>query len=394
MMDLTSVAPRTQGPQRSRYIDTLRAAAVVRVVVYHAFGWAWLTLALPAMGVMFALAGSLMASSLAEHGARRAITSRMRRLLPVLWVYGAVAIPLMMAHPWSIMDRAHPLRMAQLLFWIVPISDPPGSSWGEPLWEVLWYLRAYLLFVLATPLLYFAYRRLPWLVLLAPVAGLAALEFTQFRLPDPADGIMWDFVTYCACWVAGFAYSDGRLARIPRLVHLGLTAALGASGAYWLYTHPAPDRFDLNEVPIARALWSLAFVLLVLRWRPGMAWLDRVRWLSAAVRVINARAVTIYLWHYPLITLAVIVMTFLGVPWATPEYVALMLLVEFAFVVAAVMAFGWVEDIAGKRRPALWPSAARRRLLPARPEMTPPVVLAAAGVGESLAAGQPDTGRA
>jgi peptidoglycan/LPS O-acetylase OafA/YrhL len=385
MTDSTSTATTADRTPRNRYIDTLRAGAIVRVVVYHAFGWAWLTVALPAMGVMFALAGSLMASSLAAHGARRAITSRVRRLLPALWVYGAVAVPLMMAHPWSIADRDHPWRIAQLLFWIVPISDPPGSSWGEPLWEVLWYLRAYLLFVLATPLLYFLYRRLAWLVLLAPLAGVAALELTQFRLPDPADGIMWDFVTYCACWVAGFAYSDGRMARIPRAVHLGLVTALATGGGYWLYTHPAADGFDLNEVPIARTLWSLAFVLLVLRWRPGMAWLDRVRWLSAAVRVINARAVTIYLWHYPLITLAVMVMTFLAVPWDSPEYLALMLLVEFAFVVAAVMAFGWVEDIAGKRRPALWPAAIRRRPVPAPSTGTIPPVLVTAGVGDSSA---------
>ena len=38
--------------------------ALVRVVVYHLFGWAWLTVLFPSMGVMFALAGSLMARSL------------------------------------------------------------------------------------------------------------------------------------------------------------------------------------------------------------------------------------------------------------------------------------------------------------------------------------------
>jgi hypothetical protein len=60
-----------------------------------------------------------------------------------------------------------------------------------------------------------------------------------------------------------------------------------------------------------------------------------------------------------------------------------MLLVELAFVLVAVMAFGWVEDLAGKRRPALWPSAVRRRGVPAQTDVTPPAVLVAAGAGDA-----------
>src|SRR3954469_24087542 len=107
---------------RNRYIDTLRAAAILRVIVYHAFGWAWLTVALPAMGVMFALAGSLMAASLSANGARRAVTSRIRRLVPALWALGAVAVPLMFLHGW----RPH---WYQSVCWIVPVDDPPGNAW-------------------------------------------------------------------------------------------------------------------------------------------------------------------------------------------------------------------------------------------------------------------------
>lgn len=55
--------------------------ALVRVVVFHLFGWAWLTVLFPSMGVMFALAGSLMARSLARP-AGGVIRSRLRRLLP------------------------------------------------------------------------------------------------------------------------------------------------------------------------------------------------------------------------------------------------------------------------------------------------------------------------
>ncbi|CAL9302020.1 hypothetical protein SUDANB51_04784 [Streptomyces sp. enrichment culture] len=51
--------------RRDRYFDVLRAVALVRVVAYHTFGWAWAGLVFPSMGVMFGLAGTLMARSLA-----------------------------------------------------------------------------------------------------------------------------------------------------------------------------------------------------------------------------------------------------------------------------------------------------------------------------------------
>ena len=49
---------------RNRYFDLLRAIAIVRVVVYHSTESAWMSIIFPSMGVMFALAGSLMARSL------------------------------------------------------------------------------------------------------------------------------------------------------------------------------------------------------------------------------------------------------------------------------------------------------------------------------------------
>src|SRR5690348_4507309 len=85
---------------REPYIDVLRAAALARVVVYHVLGFAWLPIVFPAMGVMFALAGALMANSLDRSG-RRAVYSRARRLLPALWALGAVAVPVMLATGWK-----------------------------------------------------------------------------------------------------------------------------------------------------------------------------------------------------------------------------------------------------------------------------------------------------
>ena len=82
----SSTAPLPQIPVRDRYFDTLRAVALIRVVTYHPFGWAWAGLVFPSMGVMFGLAGTLMAKSL-ERPAPKVLKSRLRRLLPPFWFW-------------------------------------------------------------------------------------------------------------------------------------------------------------------------------------------------------------------------------------------------------------------------------------------------------------------
>ncbi len=81
---------------RDRYIDTLRALALVRVVTYHLLAWSWLPLLFPSMGVMFALAGGLVAASLARADQWTMLHRRIRRLLPPLWAFGVILIPVML----------------------------------------------------------------------------------------------------------------------------------------------------------------------------------------------------------------------------------------------------------------------------------------------------------
>ena len=76
---------------RNQYLDLLRAVATVRVVVYHSTGWAALSIVFPAMSVMFALGGSLMAASLDRYGPW-AVEKRLHRLLPSVWVLVAIAV--------------------------------------------------------------------------------------------------------------------------------------------------------------------------------------------------------------------------------------------------------------------------------------------------------------
>jgi peptidoglycan/LPS O-acetylase OafA/YrhL len=365
---------------RNRYLDLLRAVAIVRVIVYHLFGWPWLSIVLPAMGIMFALAGSLTAASLDRRAAGQVVVSRLRRLLPPLWLLGVIAVPVMLVLGWQHeTDGEHPFSPSRLLFWLLPVADPPGSDKGIDVWEPLWYIRAYVWFALLSPVLYVIYKRLGWFAVVLPLVLIALLDVTDFSLPDTADAALWDFVTYGACWIAGFAHHDGRLARLRPWLLVPLTVAVAAVALWWQAGNQGEDPWDLNDVSESQALWSLAFVLLALRWQPAMGWLARVRPLDRAVSVLNARAVTVYLWHNIAIAAVWPVLTVLALDdfggrlEAVTEFSMALVLTLFA-----VVAFGWAEDLAARRRPALWPAdATKPRATTDEPAPTP--LLADAG---------------
>ena len=345
---------------RNRYLDLLRAAAIVRVVVYHLFGWPWLSILLPAMGIMFALAGSLTAASLDKRTAGRVVTDRLRRLLPPLWLLAAIAVPAMLAAGWAAeSDGEHPFSPARLVFWVLPVGDPPGSDRAAEVWEPLWYVRAYLWFVVLSPVLYPAYRRLGWLAVAAPIGLIAVLDKTGFTLPETADAAMWDLATYGACWLAGFAHHDGRLRRLHPGVVAGAAAVLGTAALYWVSGHHGENGWDLNDVSESQALWSLAVVLLALRWQPPMGWLARIRRLDATVTLLNNRAVTVYLWHNIAIAVTFPLLTLLALDDLGRLNGPVELASAIVLTAGAVLAFGWAEDLAARRRPHLWPARIR-----------------------------------
>jgi peptidoglycan/LPS O-acetylase OafA/YrhL len=317
---------------RNRYLDLLRAVAVVRVVVYHLTGWSALTVAFPAMSVMFALGGSMMAASLDRSGPL-AVERRMHRLLPSVWVLSAIAVPAMLI--------AGLPRDWRVLLWFFPLVDPPATGpWTEAL-SATWYLRDLLWFILLSPLLLPLFRRFPRTVVAVPYAVLALLTATG----TPVHGIVRDLALYGGAWLLGFAHHDGLLR--PRRL-LWVAGALAAVAAGWILTHPGPRGYDLNDIPLGNALWSAAFILVVLRFAPAL----RPR---RSVTVLNARALTVYLWHVPII----VVVTHAGEDAGWPVRGALgigwRLVVVAALLAVVVLLAGWVEDIAAGRRPVLLP---------------------------------------
>ncbi|MER5293222.1 acyltransferase [Streptomyces pharetrae] len=374
-----------KGPVRDRYLDLLRSIALIRVVVYHLFGWAWLTVLFPSMGVMFALAGSLMARSL-NRPALSVIRGRVRRLLPPLWAFSAVVLVLLFAGGWNPAEESSDgptWGLIEVLNYIVPIGAPPfpwhiGSKSGllEDTWAVqaagpLWYLRAYLWFVVASPLLLWAFRKAPWPTLLAPL-GLTAIVGTGLvKIPGETGNAVTDFAVYGGCWVLGFAHQEGLLKQIPRYVAVSCSALLMAFGLWWASGHLGPDGWDLNDIPLAQATWSFGFVVILLQYSPSWETLPGrlARW-DKWITLSNNRAVTIYLWHNMLIMATIPILDPLyelpfmqndqAVAALDATYLIWMFFLVWPLIGLMIAAVGWIEDVAAKRKPRLWPDGTRR----------------------------------
>ncbi|MFI7516883.1 acyltransferase family protein [Micromonospora echinofusca] len=333
---------------RNRYLDLLRFLAIVRVVVYHVTGWATLTLVFPAMSVMFALAGSLMAASLHRWGPG-AVVRRLRRLLPSLWVLAAVFVPAMLLTGLPLSPK--------VLLWIFPIADPPANGWGAIALSVIWYLRDYLWFVLASPVALWLFRRAPVPTLVAPYALLAAAELGLLPALPVA---LRHFGLYFGAWLLGFAHQAGMLRRLANRVLVPVALALAAAGAAWIVTHPGPRGYDLNDNPLGNALWSAAFVLVLLGRGPASApWVDRSVAFGRVVTVFNRRALTVYLWHMPFVVALTPLVDVVGWSHQDPVGLAIRVVLVFALVAAVTALVGWVEDVAARRPPELVPGGAR-----------------------------------
>ncbi|AXG78130.1 acyltransferase family protein [Streptomyces paludis] len=370
------------GGGRDRYLDLLRAIALVRVVVFHIFGWAWLTILFPSMGVMFALAGSLMARSLSRRTPWSVVRSRLRRLLPPMWAFAVLTVPLMFVMGWKPVREEGVWWFLKLANYFLPLGAPPypeesgdGSSayldttWAEDVAGPLWYIRAYLWFVLLSPLLLRAFRRLPWVTLLFPVVLTAIVSSELVTIPGEAGQIVIDFAIYGACWVLGFAHNDGLFQKVPRYLTVSLSFFLMAFALWWAAGHLTDEGWNFDEIPLAQAAWSLGFCAILLQYSPSWKELPgRLAQFDSVVTLANNRAVTIYLWHNLMILATFPLIDQL---WNIPgidaysselnaSYDVLPLVLVWPLIGLAILAMGWVEDVAAKRRPRWWPNGAAK----------------------------------
>ncbi|MFJ6700789.1 acyltransferase family protein [Streptomyces sp. NPDC091272] len=382
--DAPAAAPKKPG--RDRYLDLLRSIALVRVVLFHVYGQAWMTIIFPSMGVMFALAGSLMARSLARP-AFSVIKSRVRRLMVPVWLFAIVTLALIFNGGWKPTAGEDGESIiwwwVKLAWWFVPVGaatgpDEIGSpgglldvSWAAQTSGPLWYIRAYLWFVMLSPLMLKAFRKLPWVTLLAPLGICLVLGLKLVEIPGETGNAIQDFSTFAACWILGFAHNDGTLKKLKAYMIPSFAAVLMCLGLWWAGTHIGEAGWNFDEIPMANALWSLGFCAILLHYSPSWQELpDKLKGFDTPITLANNRAVTIYLWHEMAIMLTI---PLIDQMWGLPVvgdlispylgklYQVLMFILAWPLIAAAIASFGWAEDVAAKRRPRLWPNGAKKK---------------------------------
>ncbi|ABP55429.1 acyltransferase family protein [Salinispora tropica] len=326
---------------RNRYLDMLRALAIIMVVIGHwsvvdighdANGqptarsalpdlpWAYpVTWAVQVMPIFFLVGGYANAASLTSHRRRGGdatgwLLGRSARLLRPTSV---LVLGLAAAGLAARLGGADP----SLVRTVVYFATIP-----------LWFLAAYLLVVPLTPVMYALHRRYGLLVPVALAALVAAGDLTrEIGLHDAA------LPNYLFGWLAihqvGFAWYDAdkkdpdataprgrsaglRTRRLPLSRQAGWTALLGGLAVAVLLTGPGPYPVSMINIPGERlnnaAPPSLALLavstaqlgLLLLLRRPAQRWLRRDRpWM--AVIAVNSVVLTVFLWHLSAAILAI-----------------------------------------------------------------------------------------
>ena len=350
---------------RERFLDAVRALAVVRVMVWHAFGYAAITYFVSAVPAMFFVTGSLLARSLDRHGYVATLRDRTRRLLVPLWLFAAVAFGAMAVADQVTHSSTTRVPWRKLVWWVVPLADPRGSQWeGGWMSSPLWYLRALLWMILASPVLLWAIRRAPARTLLGLSTGVFVIDLAARhpRWPLQTTHTPWvigDFFLYAFFLCLGFLHRDGVLSKCNRGWWALIALASGTAGAAWVITQPVPGHV-VNDSHPAHLFIGFAWLAVFMAGAPMIERLASASFARDTIRTINSRSLTIYLWHSTAIILAYHLLWNVEAPLPRGVFTASIVGLMFAGTAAFVALFGWLEDLAGKRSPQLWPGALAR----------------------------------
>ncbi|MEM9177645.1 MAG: acyltransferase [Myxococcota bacterium] len=296
--------------ERNRYVDFLRAASILVVIVGH-----WLVAA-----PYVSDAGALVAGNMLELAPWTRWLTLAVQVMPIFFLVGGYANHV----AWtSAIERGTPYprwlagRFQRLIAPVIPvllawvaIALVAGFAGADPSLVGLlsqaalvptWFLAVYVMVGVLVPITYRAWQRHGFRSFWALVAGALVTDVVSFGAGNRSLGLVNYFFVWLAIHQLGYAWREGRFQK--RLVWAAggaaATALLVAFGPYPLAMVGFPGMEVSNTSPPTLALLTLGIAQsgLVLAAEPFVRRvLDDVRVWTATV-LVNGLIMTVYLWH-------------------------------------------------------------------------------------------------
>lgn len=364
-------------PERDTGIDLVRALCVLGVVVIHGMmvgvtvtdagplfanaseGSAWITpfswvmQVMPLFFVIGGFAGYTAFLRMRKRGGTAAgfVAARIHRLLlPAVVTIAVIGVGLTMLLAYGVPEE------------LVAIA---GYRFGQP----LWFLGVFLLCQVLLPALAAAHERAPWLTIGLLVAMAAAVDAVGISTGIESIGFLNLAFVWLALQQLGFFLADGRISSLTRHMRkvIGLTAVVALVLSFALGVH-SPDLIaNINPPTTALLLVGIAHTMLMSLMRERLNTWSRGAVGSGIRSFVTPRAMTIYLWHMPVLlamagisaVLAIVTGIALPEPNSIEWFVTRPLWLAVAFVLVAGIAFAFAGIEA---RPAPTATASTARL--------------------------------
>ena len=347
--------------RRDRFLDLLRMVSVLRVVALHTCSkppivyFPWIQWIFPGMPEVFFVSGAVMASPLRRRPAWTVLRGRFRRLLPPFYVYAVIALTVMIVTDIRSASPDATLRRGDVLSFVFPIVRPTGSHTRVVLWGHLWFLNAFVWVLALAPLMHWLHKRLRGSPLVLFATAFAVCVYVDKIGHRGIRSEFYDVTLFGWFFQLGYLYDDGLLQRIRPRTHLAIGAALGVAG-WTVAEHIEPVwRKSVNELYSSQSghlLIGAAWMFAAFAARePITRWLQRRS--GRFLDLITKRTYTIFIWGPSANAIAFSVVRHMGM--SRPAYFA----VTALSLLGLLLAFGWIEDVAAKRKPVLLPWPAR-----------------------------------
>lgn len=169
--------------------------------------------------------------------------------------------------------------------------------------QPLWFLGVFLLVQALVPAMVALHERSRAWGLVGPLLAVLAIDVARFATGVDAIG----FLGLAAVWLfvqqLGFVLGEGTAQRLPADARVGAVAALVGLIAVLTIIGPysADAYVNLNPPTLVLAILAIAQLLALSLLQPWLRRVARRPIVAGAIDAIGARAMTVYLWHMPVL---------------------------------------------------------------------------------------------